>query len=400
MKRWNIAVAVMLLWLAACGSQTNATNPQAAPPPEPGEAAPSYTTMLESDAAIPKGNTAVVFNSNFTDPIGNLASIGLADPTTASLARITTDGSDAVVRSFGGRIYVINRFGTDTVQVIDPATFGVVANYSVGKGSNPQDIVVVSDEKAFISRLDAQNDADSTDDLLIVNPLTGEMPGSIDLTPYTADDSERLARAAQMVLVGTQLFVCMQDLPANMLLSADTNGKVVVIDTETDAVTKVIELAGRNPSDITYSPLTKKLYVADTGVYVNFVVDTSDANGGIEVIDGETLESEGIVIDDASLGGGVVEVRLASEALGYTIVGSTKVASFNPTSYAVVNASVYQSPAFFLPDISIDQEGRLLVAEQDFNNPGVVFVNTDGTVAAGPTGVGAPPVSITFVDIP
>jgi hypothetical protein len=74
------------------------------------------------------------------------------------------------------------------------------------------------------------------------------------------------------------------------------------------------------------------------------------------------------------------------------------VAAFNPTTYAVVNTNIYTTPGFFLPDISIDQNGRLLVAEQDFNAPGIVFLALDGTKLAGPTGVGAPPVSIAFVE--
>lgn len=405
MKKMTMVLG-MLVMLTACGNIQNATTADEQPPPEtpaespaPAEESPPYTETLASDAAIPRGNTAAVFNTDWI--IGNLSSLLLSNPGSPTLARITTDGSDAVVRSFGGRIYVVNRGGTGTVQVIDPATFGVIANYSVGNGSNPYDIVAVSDEKAYVLRYEPENDAENRDDVLVVNPLTGERLGSIDLKPYTADDGERLARAAQMVLVDGRIYACMQDLPANLMNPADTNGKVAIIDTETDAVVAVVQLAGMNPSDITYSPLTEKFYVASTGRRVNFVVDVSDATGGIEVFrrEGDGYVSEGIVIDDASFGADVTEVRLASAERGYTIVGSSKVASFNPTTYALVNAGVYQSPAFFLPDISVDGEGRLLVAEQDFNAPGIVFVNADGTVASGPVGVGAPPVSITFVDV-
>lgn len=359
------------------------------------------------DQSIPSGDVAVVFNSNFTDPIGNLSTINLSDPTQVGMARVTTDGSDAVVRSFDNRIYVINRYGTDTIQVIDPNDFSVMANYSVGKGSNPQDIVVVSDALAFLSRLDAQNDTADQSDILIINPLTGERLGGIVLKPYTRDDGDRLARAGQMVRVEDWLYVCMQDLPTNMLEPANTNGKVAIIDINTNEVVdadpkrdgiQVIELSGRNPSDITYSPALDKFFIADTGVYINFVVDTSDANGGIEVVRREDHKSEGIVVKDEDLGGGVSEVRLNSETLGFTIIDSVAIASFNPTTYEIVSKEVYRSPGFFLPDFTIDSEGRLLIAEQDVNGPGIVILNaTDGTKIAGPIGVGAPPSSITFV---
>ena len=408
---------IFAAWLfAACGSITNATTDQTNPVPEEtppeqaegGESSEPYTATHPADSAIPLGDTAAVFNSDWI--VGNVSTIELANPTDALLARITTDGSDAVLRSAGGRIYALNRFGTDTVQVINPSDFTVAGNYSVGKNSNPQDIVVVSDDKAYISRLDSQADAENTDDVIIVNPISGALLGSIDLKPYTTDDGDRLARAAQMVFVDGLVYVCMQDLPSNLADPADTNGKVAIIDSETDEIVdadpetpgiQVVELAGRNPSDMTYSPLTDKFYVANTGPYDPFpTVDTSSAFGGIEVFrrDGEGYVNEGIVVDDADLGGGVNEVRIASASLGYTITNSTTVAAFNPESYEVVDVNVYETPGFFLPDFTIDRNGRILVAEQDFGGPGVVFLDLNGAVIAGPTEVGAPPASITFVD--
>ncbi|MFH0799137.1 MAG: hypothetical protein V2A66_03010 [Pseudomonadota bacterium] len=422
MKKAFAALALLcMLAMAACGSVNNSTSPAPTPTPAPSEtptpeapaATPPYTEMLPSDAAIPVGNTVVVFNSSWTDPIGNLSSILLSTPASPVLARVTTDGSDAVAKSFGGRIYVVNRLGADSIQVIDPSNFSVAADYSVGKGSNPQDIAVVSDEKAYVSRLDSQNDTSDTGDVLVINPLTGAKLGSIDLKPYTDPNGNRLARAAQMVLVGKQLYVCIQDLPADMSKSASTNGKVAIIDTETDGLvdvdlnaagTQVIELTGRDPWGITYSPLTDKLYVADSGTFVNLAADTSDKFGGIEVIDHKTNRSEGIVVDDAALGGGIYEVRIASAELGFTItspsLGVAKIASFNPTTYAVVSKNVYTSPGFYLPDFTIDSQGRLLIAEQEAKGPGVVILNaSDGSKVAGPVNVGAPPVSITFVDV-
>ena len=380
----GFAVIALALFASACanvGNEAKSNNP---------------------DFAIAPGNKAVIFGSAFGDPIGSIATIDADDPTQVEKGVTTTDGSDAVIRSFGGRIYVINRFGTDTIQVLEPPSFSVAADFSVGAGSNPQDIVVLSEEKAYVSRLDSQNDAANTDDVLIVNPMTGEELGSIDLKPYTADDGDRLARAAQMVLVDGRLYVCMQDLPGDMWQPADTNGKVAVIDTEKDEVVDVVELAGMNPSDITYSAPLDEFFVASTGKRVNFVVDTSDATGGIEAFHraGDGYESDGIVIDDAEFGGDVAEVRLASDALGFTIVNSGTVASFNPTERTVVSKEIYTSPFRWLPDVTLDGNGMLWIAEQDFAAPGIVIIDpADGSVVAGPIEVGPPPVSITFVDV-
>lgn len=353
-----------------------------------------------ADASVATGRYAIIAATSWTDPIGSLASIDTQLNYEADLALITTDGSDVVLRTFNGRVYVLNRFGTDTIQVIDPDSFGIDADYSVGAGSNPQDIWVVSDSKAYVSRLDAQNDAGNDDDILIVNPLTGDLLGSIDLKIYALDDGDSYARAGQMVAVGSRLFVCLQDLPSNMLESANTNGKVVVINMENDQVDGVVVLSGRNPADITYSPLTGLVYVSESGVFENFATDVTDSYGGIEVIDPDTLLSGGVVIDDASFGGYTKELRLVSRNLGFVIIGGNKVASFNPSTYEVVNDSFYVSTGFYIPDISVDTNNNVYVAEMDATNPGVVILSSvDGSVVAGPVPVGAPPSSITFVNV-
>jgi len=352
------------------------------------------------DITIPTGKMAVIAATNWMDPVGSLASLDTASNYAATLALTTTDGSDVVLRSFFGKIYVINRFGTDTIQVVNPSTFGVVADYSVGKGSNPQDIWVVSDEKAYVTRLDAQNDASGSEDILIINPVTGARQGAIDLKSYMYDDGEQLSRAAQMVAFDKKLFVCLQDLPANLMNPANAGGKVAVIDTETDSLIKVIELSGRNPADITYSPLTRLVYVSNSGVFNNFVTDVTDPYGGIEVIDPILLESRGIVVDDANLGGYPSEIRLASDVLGFVVVGGMSIASFDPTSYDVFNKSFYTIAGFYLPDFSIDDQGNLLVTETSAATPGIVVLDADdGSVVAGPIAVGATPSSITFVDV-
>ena len=79
-------------------------------------------------------------------------------------------GSDPKVRHALGRHYVINRFLGDNIQIIDPATFQTIRQFSTGAGTNPQDIAVVSDTKAYVTAYDGT-------DLLIVNPTTGAITG-------------------------------------------------------------------------------------------------------------------------------------------------------------------------------------------------------------------------------
>lgn len=388
---------VLITALAGCGNITNATQDEEGD--DDGEVAladeSAYDDRSPWDYAQPRGTRLAVAAANWTDPIGSIATIDLSD-FSVTQALLTTDGTDVVVRTFGGRIYVVNRFGTDTVQVIDPADFRVIANYSVGAGSNPQDIWVRSDEKAYVTRLDAQSDASNTDDVLIINPLTGAVTGSIDLTPYTADDGDQLARAAQMVGVDATLYVLMQDLPSNLLNSADQPGKIVVIDMATDEVVGSITLEGRNPSDITYSPVTEKIYVVNTGVFVNFVTDVNDAYGGIEVVEPGTLQTEGIAIDDADFGNYLMNIVIGEDR-AYTIVNGMTLASFDIDGLVVISANLYTSPGFFMPDFTVEEDGRVLVTERDVNDAGIVVLDgANGNTIAGPLGVGALPAAVSI----
>lgn len=395
MKR--VWLLLLIIALAGCGNITNATQDEEGD--DDGDVAladeSAYDDRSQWDAAQPRGTHLVVAAANWTDPIGSVATIDLSN-FSVNQALVTTDGSDVIVRAFGGRIYVVNRFGTDTVQVIDPSDFSVVANYSVGAGSNPQDIWVRSDAKAYVTRLDAQNDAGNDDDVLIINPLTGTISDSLDLTPYTADDGDRLARATQMVGVGSRLYVLMQDLPSNLLDAADQPGKVVAIDMATDEIVGSVALDGRNPSDITYSPVTEKIYVVNTGVFVNFVTDVNDAFGGIEVVEPGTLQTEGIAIDDADFGNYLMNIVIGEDR-AYTIVNGEAIASFDIDALVVEDVNLYTSPGTFMPDFAVDADGRVFVTERDVNDAGIVALDgTDGTMIAGPLDVGALPAAVSI----
>src|SRR5262249_28679681 len=95
--------------------------------------------------------------------------------------------SDAVARTFGGRVYVVNRFNADNIQVLDPShEFATVSQCSTGNGSNPVDIAFISATKAYVTLYGRTQ-------LLIVNPsapadCTGFELGMIDLSQFADAD--------------------------------------------------------------------------------------------------------------------------------------------------------------------------------------------------------------------
>ena len=61
--------------------------------------------------------------------------------TKSATSNIGATHGDAAVATYNGMVYVINRFGADNIQVIDPAQgFATINQFSVDPGSNPYDI--------------------------------------------------------------------------------------------------------------------------------------------------------------------------------------------------------------------------------------------------------------------
>ncbi|MEL6181065.1 MAG: hypothetical protein AAFS10_19060, partial [Myxococcota bacterium] len=85
--------------------------------------------------------------------------------------------SDAVGRVEGGLVYVINRLGADNVQILDPASsFATVAQWSVGNGTNPQDIAFQGDT-SYVSLYGSV-------ELGLFDPDDGTAKGTIDLSAF------------------------------------------------------------------------------------------------------------------------------------------------------------------------------------------------------------------------
>ncbi len=334
--------------------------------PDAGPDAGAPTPPRRADVNIFPGTRVAIFAADFFGTRqGTLFSLDL-DPIGEPVSVADFDSTDVTLHYQEGNLYPIDRTHA-AVHVYD-GDFNFLRTCNVGEGSNPQAIVVLpGGEKAYVSRLEAQNDTLNTDDVFIINPNTCEFLGSLSLLSCAEEDGEQLARAAQMALrqSSEELFVNVQDLSRSY--SADTNGKVAVINTNTDEVIDCIELTGRNPADITYSEINDKVYVTETGVYEpDYTINPETPYGGIESINPDTLALEGM-IDDLDLGGAPSEIRLASGTIGEAITVNYfvyAIASFDPERMVASGEDVYLSPGYFLPAFSFDALGRRVIAEQ------------------------------------
>lgn len=323
---------------------------------------------------------------------GSIAVLPTAAPWTVQ-ANLAPVCGDAVIRVHGGRLYVVNRLGCDNVEVIDPAGWGVVREFSVGSGSNPQDIAVLSPTRAYVSRYESN-------DLLEVNPSTGAQLGTISLASFA--DVDGLCEMHRMQVIGNRLFVELQRMhrqswPDPWVPVAPSLLAVIDLDTRqlVDANPSLpgvqgVALAGTNPiAPMQVDPATGYLLVPEAGQYG--VIDAA----GLERVDPVSLQSMGFVVTEAALGGDLVDFGLWSASRGYALVSlsgfNTALVTYNPTT-GLGTGTVYNPGGYVLGDLVVHAGGRLFLTDRDFNNPGVrVYDAATGGLLAGPLGTGLPP---------
>jgi hypothetical protein len=306
--------------------------------------------------------------------------------------------SDAVVRWFFGQLYVVGRFGCDNITIYDPATFGVVRQFSVGNGSNPNDIYAVSPTKAYVTRYDSA-------DLWIVNPSTGAFVGAISLAAFA--DADNLPEMNRLTYHAGRLFVSVQRLDRDNFFSPTDHSLVVVIDTQTDQVVDCnaglpgvqgIVLPATNPTTEFATTPEGDFLLGCTGFY-------GTLDGGVARIDPRTLTSEGLEATESNLGGDVNDVAVSPGASGvvraFCVISD---ASFNTSVVTYLRATggsvqtVHPAVGFSLADIEVDDREELYVCDRTFSAPGVrVF---DGTtlvqLTTVPLATGLPPQDICF----
>ena len=171
------------------------------------------------------GSGIFVATSDFTT--GSTAF--LAPDADAADTDLLTIHADAVVRFFDGKVYIISRLNADNILVLDASNLTApLIQFSVGNGSNPQDIEVISADKAYVTRL-------ARAELVIVDPRNGAELGTIDLSGFA--DADGLPEMTHMARIGSRIYVLVQRLDTNDPLFAPTGTSyIVVIDTDTDTI--------------------------------------------------------------------------------------------------------------------------------------------------------------------
>ncbi len=293
-------------------------------------------------------------------------------------ADIEPDGisSDTVVRYDGttNLLYVVNRFGVDSIQVINSLqgyTTPLGAELSVENGSNPHDIALINQGKAYVSRA-------GRSDLLIINPSASALDttGAIDLAslikPADIDNSPEPFR---MLVHGDTVCLILQHLDRSQELQPPlAPGEIVVIDALTDMVTAVIPLATPNPfSDLQYTaalPRGPRILVSSSN-------DFGALDGGIEAIDPTTnMADPGFILSEMTVNGNITFFEVVSATQAYAIIGMTDAEGMFSNALVQFNPSTGELISTLAADLATTQNFAI-------NNAGELYMGPVGTMSSG-----------------
>lgn len=321
---------------------------------------------------------------------GSCSRLGLASPWP-----VDTDleflGPDPVARYAGNRIYVVNRFGADNLQVLDATTFNTLHQHSLGAGTNPQDIVVLGEHRAYVSRYDA-------DTLVEIDPATGGVLSEISLLPLA--DADGSPEAARLFYDAPYLYVQIQRLDRNAFYEPTGLSYLGVIDTRDNTLVDVdagtagvqgIALTATNPFGEMSFDLTRPshLLVPCAGSFGN------PNDGGLEAVDLAGWESGGLLLTGAALGGDLLDFAPGFGNVGFAIVANSSFVTCLKrvdVAQGSVLGTAHCSSGYDLADVLVTTEGYAFVSDRTFVNPGIrVFDAITGAPVGGVLGVGLPP---------
>lgn len=342
----------------------------------------------------PTNNIAFILTTDFSTGSATVVDLTTRDPFNDVVQQGSVH-SDSLARVSNGFVYVVNRLGQDNITRLDPQQdYRFTAQESVGNATNPQDIVVIDSEKAYVSRL-------ASAEIAIIDPTTLLITGNIDLRPFVkSNDTDGFPEAFRMLLHSGVVYLTLQHLDTTNYTSI-APGEIAVIDPTTDTVTTVVALTGNNPfSDLRFSADLNRILVSTVG---NFGVN----DGGIEAFDPATNTVDTrLIIDEAAIGGDITYFDLVSETKGFAIISDTAfqnaLVSFNPSTGQLLNTLIGSSSSF-LSQFAINQDGELYLASPDTTTPtpGIRIFDTtqDAEITTIPVNVGSlTPAWVVFIE--
>jgi hypothetical protein len=208
----------------------------------------------------------------------------------------------------GGNLVLIDR-GNGLLTTVDPTTCQVVGQIMVpgagGVKTNPHDVIMVADHKAYVTRYQpnaaATSPAQMGNDIAVIDPATGTFVSRIDVDAYASAvaGTTILARPDRAIIAGGKIVVSLNEADASYKTYGD--GQVIVIDPASDGVAASVTLTGFSDCEgMDYVAATQTLLVACGGTYM---AANQALQSGIAVVDlGASPPSVTTMITGAAFG--------------------------------------------------------------------------------------------------
>lgn len=314
--------------------------------------------------------------------------------------------SDAVSRYYLQKVFIVNRLGRDSIFVLNPNQFFLPEiQFSVGQGTNAQDIAAISSTKAYVTRYNSR-------DLLVVNPSVGLQTGIIPLGQFAEPTSngitpDGLPEMSWMVSYQSKVYVTLQRLDRNDpagFLPPNASSLLVEIDTSSDSITGVFTFRSRNPN---CKPQIKTIFGDPHAIFClpNRLGFISRLDGAVEAFNLRTRAFyPNFLLEETNAGGDIVGAQIASETLGYANILTPsfekKIISFNPSNGQVLNTilSIPASSGSVLTAFYLDPSGKLFVGNTDFTRPGIFIIQNQVLQNPIPINVGLAPSDFTNLE--
>lgn len=301
-------------------------------------------------------------------------------------------GPDPVVRRFGERLYLLDRFNGDTVTVVEADGYDLVAQISTGGGSNPQDVAVKGD-KLYVAALGEPG--------VLVLDVTRPGDGVIDTIDLSSlDTSDDLPDCNTLYLAGDTLLVACARFDNFVPQGPAT---IAVIDTTDDTLTDSFELMYAGPFG--WLQPTPADSAAGGDLILSTVPSFTDyTTGCLERIDiSGAPAANGCLVTNQEAGGYISQyawgeddtLYLATTDCDGDCFGSANVSAL--TSYDAGTETLAAGPITpaeqTVTDFARCPTGHLVVADSTFGAAGIRVYDEAGTeLTTEALDVGIPPV--------
>jgi hypothetical protein len=354
----------------------------------------AVAALAPPPAARAAETQAIVYTTDFGS--GAISTVGFGPPRKSVIDRANVC-SDAVLRWSFGHLAVIERFNCDGIRLLDPATWNVIRQFSVGVASNPNDYYETSPTKAYVSRYDSST-------VWIVDPSTGAHTGTIPMTAFA--DHDGIPEMNRMAYYAGRLFVSCQRLDRDNFFSPTDSSVVAVIDCAADTLVDCDPAApGVQGILLPLTNPTTEFALTPEGDFLLGCTGNYGVNdGGIVRLDPRTLHVA-VEAREADLGGDVNAVAVGPGASGATkafcVISD---ASFNTVLVSYARATglgvhtVRAGSGFVYADIGVSDRNELWLCDRTPQAPGmrVFAAANDSELTTGPIGTGLPPQDLVF----